>query len=188
MNTIDLKIFTMFYINEHDNLTKKEKLELMLFVREASKEQVGYLLITGEVQNKLTESHLRTLNEGITGTAWRALGVTPISKDPVTSIYTFGMSHGFKLGMGAAALAALAGVIGYKVYQAYLSKAARACKGKSGPAKTDCMVKFKKAGVMKRIEAMKKVEANCSKTKDPEKCKFKIARQIAKAKAKMGEL
>lgn len=51
MKPYELKVFAMFYINEHDNLTKKQKLQLMEWVKDTDTGNVINLLITGEPKN-----------------------------------------------------------------------------------------------------------------------------------------
>ncbi len=47
MKLHELKEFTLYYILEHDKLTKKEKLQLGEFVKEANEDQINHLLLTG---------------------------------------------------------------------------------------------------------------------------------------------
>lgn len=47
MNSDDLKLFAIFYIREQDNLSDKDKINLMSFVETASDEDVLYILATG---------------------------------------------------------------------------------------------------------------------------------------------
>jgi hypothetical protein len=49
MNTTDLKIFAMKYTRDHKELQNDEKISVMEFIKEASEDQVLYLLQTGEV-------------------------------------------------------------------------------------------------------------------------------------------
>jgi len=95
---------------------------------------------------------------------------------------------GFQDGMGYTALVAAATAISYGVYKDYLSKAAKACKGKSGLEKQECMVKYKKKALQKRIEVLKKGLIDCKKTNKPDKCKKKVQDQINREKKKLGEL
>ena len=59
MNTNDLKIFTLEYINLQENLTFNDKIQLANFVKEGSKEQVLSLLFTGQMRSiSLNEAKL----------------------------------------------------------------------------------------------------------------------------------
>jgi hypothetical protein len=99
-----------------------------------------------------------------------------------------GRVAGTYAGLGYAAIVALILAAGYMVYKAYLSKAARACKGKKGPEKKSCMVKFKRDGIKARIDVLNKNKPNCKKTNNPNLCVGKIDKKIIKLKAKLGEL
>ena len=72
-------------------------------------------------------------------------------------------------------------------YKRFLSKAARACAGMGGTEKTACMNKFKQDVIKAQINTLQSGLAKCAKTKDPDKCKAKVIKQIAKLKAKLGQ-
>jgi len=184
MNTKDLKIFAMYYVMEHDDLLKEEKLGLIEFIKEASEDQVKFLLITGEVMPKLVQEDIDALKEApLGGQAWKAFGSTSMFKDPVKATYKAGQTSGAT----HAVVVAAALFAGAKAYKRFLSKAARACKEKGGVDKTRCMQKFKLDAKKAKIAAMQKGMSACSKTKDPSKCKAKLQGKIAKEKASLGQ-
>lgn len=88
----------------------------------------------------------------------------------------------------ALAVVAAAAVLGLAAYKNYFSKAAKACKGKAGLEKKNCIAKFKKQAQRAKVTAMQKAMSQCSKSKDPATCKQKLQTKITKEKAKMGEL
>lgn len=83
---------------------------------------------------------------------------------------------------GAAAIAAIAASV--VIYKKFFSQAARACKGKSGPDKKNCVNSFKAKGLQ---AAKAKVMSGMSKCKDP-KCKAKLQSKAQGFDAKIGAL
>ena len=63
METKDLKITAMIYVKEHEILEDEEKISIMEFIKDSSKEQVEFLLLTGEVKDKLTEDDENKIKE-----------------------------------------------------------------------------------------------------------------------------
>ncbi len=55
MDTKDLKVTAMLYVKEDSNLKDKEKISVMEFIKSSSKQQVEFLLLTGERKEELTE-------------------------------------------------------------------------------------------------------------------------------------
>ena len=48
MDTKDLKVTAMLYVKENSNLKDEEKISIMEFIKSSSKQQVEFLLLTGE--------------------------------------------------------------------------------------------------------------------------------------------
>jgi hypothetical protein len=91
--------------------------------------------------------------------------------------------------VGGIAAAALAITLAAKVYKNYLSKAARACKGKKGPDKQQCMRKAKIEAQKQKVMSLTKAQGTvCKKNKNPEKCVAKLKLKIAKEKIKMKKI
>ena len=55
MDTKELKVTAMLYVKEDTKLSDEEKIYVMNFIKESSKEQVEHLLLTGEMKEELTE-------------------------------------------------------------------------------------------------------------------------------------
>ena len=143
---------------------------------EARDDQVAFMLLSGEVKDKLTEDDKNLVE----------------SDGAILESGTFGylgnVETGAAGGLAAAAVAAAATIASVKLYKRFLSKAAKACSGKSGLEKTSCMTKFKKQAQAAKVQALQSGIAKCSKSKDPTSCKAKLQGKINKEKAKMGAL
>lgn len=169
MKLNDLKEFTLYYILEHDNLTKAEKLQLGEFVKEANEDQVNYLLLTGRPCGGKGAKDFVEKNPDLVA--------------EITDI-----------GLAGVAGAMTMGIVGYTgaligtIWKQYLTKAARACRGLSGLEKKSCMVKFKRQAVKKQISVAASNKSKCAKTKNPGICSNKLDGKIRKLKAKLGEL
>lgn len=174
MKNKDLKLFTLFYINEHDKLTKVEKLKLMDFSSEASKTELLNLLISGNINSKhiVTKEEEEQISEIVGFLMW-----------PLVSYMSYGA--GLKDGMGAIALVSIASAVSYKIYKQYLTKAAKACKDKKGLAKEECMTKFKREGLKKQLNILQKGLVDCKNTKDPKLCQEKMKKKIDGIKNKL---
>jgi hypothetical protein len=90
--------------------------------------------------------------------------------------------------IAAVALIALISYLSYKVYKAKFSQAAKACSGKKGPEKKQCMSQFKKQALMAQAQDMQKASSACAKTKDPAKCKAGIQAKIRKLQMKASKI
>ena len=85
----------------------------------------------------------------------------------------------------AAAAAAVAAVAaGVVIYKKFFSQSARACKGKSGSDKANCVKSFKVKGLM---AAKAKVSSGIAKCKDP-KCKAKLQAKAQSFDAKISSM
>jgi hypothetical protein len=87
-------------------------------------------------------------------------------------------------GIAASALSALALYGSNKLYKRFMSKAARACAGKSGGEKTQCMKQYKVQGIKAQIADLQKAAGACAKAKKPDKCRAPIMKKIAKLQKK----
>jgi len=67
MNTNDLKIFSLFYISEHDNLDKNQKEDLYEFVKKADSFSVMNFLVTG-TPTYVPTRHRHTIFESFVAT------------------------------------------------------------------------------------------------------------------------
>jgi hypothetical protein len=90
----------------------------------------------------------------------------------------------------AAAYAAMAGFVaaniaaGVVIYKKFFSQAAKACRGKKGPDKKNCVKSFKIKGLM---AAKAKISSGIAKCKDP-KCKAKLQAKVQSFDAKISAM
>jgi len=176
----NLKVLALYYVLEHENLTKENKLGLGNFITEANDNEVIHLLISGEAKRNVTTEEVDQLLEfmGESGYSFAqkvelflSKGLIPDSFKPWAIL-------------GIAAIAAAAGMIAYRKK---FSAASKSCANRKGPEKKACMNKFKIDAQKAKIMVMQKGLAACSKTKNPAKCKGKLQVRIAKEKAKLGQ-
>ena len=174
MNTTDLKIFAMYYVMEHDNLLKEEKIAVMEFIKDNSEDHVKHLLLTGEVKYELVKEDLDFIKEGITDN-W----------PNVVSARNYGRVHGAL----AAVLVAAAAFAAAKAYKRYFTKAGKTCAGKKGIEKKKCIMQVKQKAQQEKLKQLQSaLSSGCPKSKDPASCKQKLQSKISKEKAKMGML
>ena len=183
----DLKEFAIFYVNEHDRLSKEEKQLFYNFIEEASNDQVTYLLTTGKMKNKLTENDLIIIKEayGVGGGVGPFAGAftSLFGTDQVTLIGPSG--SGIVAGLVAAALIARGA---YKLYKNKINKYGRQCKHlvHGSPERKKCERDAKSKALNDKIQAYKtSISKLCPKSKDPEKCKASIMKKISKETGKL---
>lgn len=63
MDTKDLKVTAMLYVKEDSNLKDEEKISIMEFIKSSSKQQVEYLLLTGEGKEELTKEDEKLIKD-----------------------------------------------------------------------------------------------------------------------------
>ncbi len=68
----------------------------------------------------------------------------------------------------------------FRLYKDYFSKAARKCKDLPAREKSVCMVKAKLDAKKQQLNEIKKKSAECSKTKNPTKCRGKLSEKVKK--------
>jgi hypothetical protein len=160
---MDIKLFTKFYITEHDKLSAKQQEALINWVEEASTDQISYLLLNGKIPESISEQY---------------------SVSQAQDILAIGIGGGIYV----SALIAAVTTMSYQIYKHVFSKAARACQGKVGLDRKNCMNKAKQDATKAKIVFMKKGIIKCSKTKDPANCKRKLENKIKILKAQLGQL
>ena len=158
-----LKIFALEYVKLHDDLIKEEKLAIGQFIMEASNDQVKFLLATGEVKDKLTTEDSELVE------SWDSQWLNTGQQVGI-----------FASGVQAAVAAALVIKAGTMAYKRFFSQAAKSCTGKSGSEKTDCIQKFKDKAKQAKVKTLRSGLGKCSKSKNPEKCKAKINKELAR--------
>ncbi len=181
---MSMKIFAAHYVDCQENINDEDKIKFLNFIKEADDSQLVALLTTGKM---LTHNEL-DLSEGIT--------------DYIPNIYKPGMIDSIKVlnaifgpvktaqlvarrMLPHAALAAAIITTSVVIYKRFLAKAARACKGKSGTVKSDCINNFKIKAHKEQIKKLSKDKSLCKKSKNPAKCVYKVGNKIAKIKKKI---
>lgn len=187
INIKDLKLFTLFYIDEHDRLTKEEKKYLYNFTESATKEQIIHLLMTGKPVKKPSIKEVEYIASWSEVSRTIAFGADSWERG-IAHGTRIGVQTGTHRGLAAAALVAAVLVIATKAYKRFMSKAAKACKTLKGIEKTNCMSKFKQQAQKAKIGELQKGLSFCAKTKKPGACADKLKRKISIEKAKLGQL
>ena len=80
--------------------------------------------------------------------------------------------------IAGAVLVALTLLAARKAYKGYLTKAARACKGKGGIEKNECIRQFKVKGLEQEIAILRSSISSCKSVKNPAKCEAKIEKRV----------
>ncbi len=183
-----LKEYTLYYILEHDNLTKAEKLHLGEFVKEANEDQINHLLLTGRPcggkdakvfveKNPDLLAELggfnRHFNIGVARSGDIAIHMGP----KVTGAVAIGVGIGAIYAMISAS---------YVIYKDYISKAGRKCRDLklSTSGRTSCEAKARSEAYMKQAKALTGAIGECKKTRNPGMCQSKLKAKIAKLKMK----
>jgi hypothetical protein len=180
-----LKVFAATYVSESE-INEDEKLELIQFISEASKDEILSLLSNGSMNPFLieiidprqlveTELYIEGLVEEVQYPLVPYKGTLPA---------TIPQGKG-KTGAVIAAAAAAAAVIamGYATYKRFFSKAAKACKGSED--RKACLKKFKVNAIKAQIQTLKSGMGKCAKSNKPEKCKANVQNKINKLQAKI---
>jgi len=186
MNLNDLKLFSMFYTNEHESLTKQQKLQIIDFIKEANEDQVYNLLITGKITSvkeaeKIDPEMVKILKES---SVWSSVGgISDYSGATPGQAFHQGVGQGAGAAFATSAIVAGAAVLAVKLYKRFLSKAAKACNRKTGTEKTLCMNIYKKKALQAKATAFQQAKSKCSKSKNPTKCKASLDRKIKSIQA-----
>ena len=93
-----------------------------------------------------------------------------------------------KVLLGPALLSALLLFAAYKTYQRFFSRAAKACKGKSGADKTNCMLQFKIKALEAQVADLNAAKRGCNVSRRPVKCNVVLEKKIQKIKQKIKKL
>ena len=166
MKLNDLKLFTAIYAMEHDNLSKKDKFEILGFIKEADEHEITHLLKTGEVK------------KGV---------ISEVGVHQGFGKVIINLSQG-EITVGAALAASAILWLAYKkARSAFSPKECRDFKvGSSGHRM--CMLRgkiVKEKGALGIITSKKSL---CNKSKDPNKCVTKLSTRAAQIKAKIQKL
>jgi hypothetical protein len=159
---------------QNHNLKMHEKM-INFIVNEASDYQVLSMFFEGNLPDETSNPKKEiSLNEKAYNIIEGALFINEVG--------TLGKIVG-GIALTAAAVVGTAVYGAHKLYQRYITQAGRACRGATNPRA--CRKRYKINGVKIQINALKASMAKCDKTKDPEKCKKKLAKEIAKLDARL---
>jgi len=193
-----LQVFASVYVTESE-MSVRDKVELINFIRVSEKDDILLLLATGRPNNILKED-ISVLIETEIFIESLVLQELPFTKQVPTgklkNIFTgpFGTSSstpvtktkltGAGKGVLAAVVVAAIAAGAYMIYKRYFSKAAKACKGKSGDERSACIKQFKRQALQAQIAALKSGMSKCAQSKNPDKCKAAIQQKVQKLQAK----
>jgi gas vesicle protein len=179
----NLKILTFSYIAEHDRLTKDEKLQLGEFVKEANKDQVLNLLITGYPQSKsISEKFVKENEELVSELIEPAFKLLRVG-DHFVAHFT----SGDVVAVGGIVLAAALTAAAAGLYANYIDKFGKKCRDFAGfsDGQSWCLHKVRADAYNKQIKTLSSSVKECKKTKNPTKCVSKIKEKIIKLTKKM---
>lgn len=163
MSSQNLRKVAAETIVTNSSLSRSSKLQLLNFIEnEATEYQVMAYLLDGTIVQ------LDEQAESIVEDRFNCSEVSQIvtEMEPITAAAT----------LTGTLLAKRAGEF---VKRRYIDAEARACKGKSGKERTQCIEKLHNKKIDDHIAALRKAKAQCAKTKNPEKCAKKIDKEIA---------
>jgi len=167
MNTVDLKILAGAVIVEC-KLDKQSKGQLLEWIQnEASKVDVMGFLLDGRVQ------HFEGYSEQIV----------------VDRFEAHELSEGWGKTILGMFILSPVGWVAYRLIRAVFSKSSRKCGVLSiGKPRDLCFIRVKMTKAEKLLSLFKRELANCSKSKNPDKCKAKGSAQIDKYSAELRQL
>jgi hypothetical protein len=193
MDSNDLKLFALFYIKEHDDLSDKDKIKFMNFVEGANDDEILSLLYTGQMPG----DEIYRIREA-DGEAFRieessavALATAGIS---ARSLYKTSKSDTPKeekpwgattITLGASAASSLALALAHKINKKTMKQLSGKCEKEKGMAKKACHNKIKKDSIRAEKVALNSMKIKCRKTKNPETCIKNIDKRIAELQKKI---
>jgi len=162
----DIKLFAGIYTMEHENLSKKDKLQILDFIKEANESEVTHLLETGEMKKGINISEVEV---------GQAFGNTIIA-----------LTKGEVTVAGAAAAAAIIW-LAYKAARSAFSPSQ--CKDyKTGSALyKKCVIQGKITKEKSKLSVIMAKKGLCNKSKQPDKCSAKLVKKAAQINSKIQE-
>lgn len=157
-NLDELKSLTRYLVIESENLSDDKKLSLVKFIEEANENHLRVIL-SDEDYVGLEEEDILFLEQ----VDWGA-------------------------SVGGLVLALIVLKSAHYIYQNLLSRAQKACEGKVGQEKKECLRNFKIGALKAQIQALEKGKVKCKKSKDPKACVSKINEKIKKVKVKLSKI
>lgn len=217
MDTSTLRVFAATYIMESENVSQNTKCKLINFVKEAKTDEILHLLFNGNIPtNQLNESQRFVLRSQAENFIYPLImEARPKTKKKKGIIYTTGQwarekgekaaervgKEAKKAGevvrphikpfakrVGYAVVVAAISAAAYQTYKRYMTAAAKACRGRKGTDRRECIYSFRKRALQAKLAVLQQERTACDKSKNPEKCKDKIDSKIKKVKYKISVL
>jgi len=149
---INLKLVSFALIDEA-SLSASSKVQLLRFVRGASKSQLKLFVVEGKIGNVTKKQELE-LDKFLQEVA------------PIAAYYASGVIF--------TRATALAG----KVFNHFFGEAARLCADKPGKEKRLCKKRYMLRAYAEKIAVLRREAAKCNQTAKPEKCQERFIRMI----------
>jgi len=206
-----IQVFASTYIYEQE-IPAQVKCELIDFVKEADGDEILHLIFNGAkpdhalndaerfVLRSQGEYHIYPLIMMEDTITFDFDGTMRVAGEKIKQA-TSAVGRGAKeverfakkykkpsMRVGVTALLAAGAAASHEIYKRYLSQAARSCSGKNGMDKRNCMVAFRKKALQGKIVMLQKVSGNCTKTKNPGRCKKKFEAKIKKIRYRISIL
>jgi len=191
------KLFVAECIRNTEEFSTKDKITMLEHLKIMTSDEVESVMMAYEdIENDLDSlTTQEAIQESILELKTPSFGDKPfwpgLPKDPINDLFRKKESFSTKgavIGAGAAVLAALIARYAYQKYKDTYSKAAKACSKKTGAAKQECMLKFRKDAIKKQIATLNSERSKCKKSKDPAKCQALLKKKADKLKKKMAKL
>lgn len=176
MDSVDLKLITIFYIREDETLTESEKVQLMDYVEEASDDEVLFLLGTGNILGESSSDIM------INGDAMHISEEKPWGPTTYNPMIQSGISVGTNI------ISSASSAYGLKLNKKYVEKMQTKCDKEKGLAKKTCHNKVKRDGIRVEIKALSSMKVKCRKAKNAETCIQNIDKRIKELQNRMDSI
>jgi len=163
----DIKLFAGIYTMEHENLSKKDKLQILGFIKEANESEVTYLLKNGEMKKGVN------ISEVDVGEAFGKLIIS--------------LSKGEVMVAGGAAAAAIIWLAYKTAKSAFSPSQCKDYKTGSGLYRK-CVIQGKITKEKSKLSVISAKKGLCSNSKQPDKCSAKLVKKAAQITSKIQEL
>lgn len=203
MKLNDLKLVALFYINEDEVLSDRDKFKLMEFVEKSEQKDILLLLATGQMPG----NEILTIeeSEGAFRISEFIYMSHPLSGVLATNLARMGY-HGYKtwksikdpwkehektgheLGTATTAVSSFAAAAAFKIKQQHIEKLSKMCDKEKGMAKKVCHNKIRRDGMRHEITVLSGLKNICNKSREPNSCKKKIDTRIKVIQKKMDSI
>lgn len=189
-----LKMLCAEYVNLQENLSNKDKITFLKFLKECNHQQASHLLLYGEMvslssgkllldkRNRFVDYNTKADPFGggsfSLGDIEKAHSTNPLTA--IKAAYRVQGAAGAKViaqkFLPHALIVAAIITASIVLYKKYMTKAARACRGVDD--KSSCMIQYKMKAYGEQIKKLKMTSGLCKKSKNPDKCTKKIMGKI----------